>query len=216
MHLIPFSLMCQMEKTEAPPPRFRRKHHQHGSASSSSTSEGSTNSSHSSRRRTDAPYGGLLEEEPVSHIQIPKHTLASAAVNGSCDATQSSQAASSVGENDADTVDVLMIRPNRPAPAEDAAEAPRNGCSDLAVLQLPPELEGLPHSDILSLTSDGRLSISCCRVYREEALLLVLFVCNTTEKPLGDVAVELSCEELEVSCDIVTSQRSFLKYCTSW
>ncbi|XP_026775724.2 AP-4 complex subunit epsilon-1 [Pangasianodon hypophthalmus] len=186
-----------LEKTEAPAPRFRRKHRQHESASSSSTSEASTNSSHSSRRRTDALYDGLLEEEPVTRIQNSNHTLKSTTVNGSCDTTQPSQTTNGLGENEADTFDMLMIRTN--TPAEEASVVPQNGCSDITVLQLPSELEDLPHSDIISLTSDPHMSISCCRVYREDALLLVLFVCNTTETPLRSVAVELSCEELEMA-----------------
>lgn len=157
------------------------------------------NSSHASQRRTDALYNSLLEEEPVTHTQNSNHALTSTTVNGSCDTTQPSLTANGLGENEADLVDMLVIRPN--APAEEASVVPQNGCSDIAVLQLPSELEDLPHSDIISLTSDPHLSISCCRVYREDALLLVLFVCNTTEMPVHDVALELSCEELEVSYD---------------
>lgn len=191
--------MCQLEKTETPAPRFRRKHRQHGSASSSSTSEASTSSSHSSRRKADTLYDDLLEEEPVTHIQGSNRSLTSTAVNGSCHDTQSNQTSNGLCDDRSDTVGMLMIRPKSPAPAEDASVAPPNGCSDLTVPQLPSDLEDLPHSDILSLTSDPHLSISWCRVYREDALLLVLFVCNATETPLRDVAVELSCDELEVS-----------------
>lgn len=191
--------MGQLEKTEAPAPRFRRKHRQHESAtSSSSTSEASTSSAHSSRRRTDTLYDGLLDEEPVTHVQNSELTLTCSTVNGSREATQPSQRADGVAENKSDTADILMIRPN--TPAEDGAIAPRNGCSDLTELHLPSELEDLPHSDILGLTSDLHLSTSCCSVYRDDALLLVLFVCNTMEMPLSGVAVELSCDELEVSC----------------
>lgn len=192
-----------LEKTEAPAPRFRRKHRHHESAasssSSSSTRETSTDSSQSSRRRTDALYDSLLEEEPVTHPQDSNHTstLMSTTVNGSCDTTRPSQTTNGLGENEADTADRLLIRPD--APADQASVAPQNGCPDTTVLHLPSELEDLPRSDVISLTSDPHLSVSCCRVYREDALLLVLFACNTTETPLRDVAVELSCEELEMA-----------------
>lgn len=188
--------MGQLEKTEAPAPRFRRRHRQYESASSSSTSETSSNSSHSSQRRTDTrKYADLLEEEPVTHAQTSEHTLTSTTVNGTCDETQSTQTANGLGENDTNAIDMPLIRPCAPG------EVSRNSCCDVTSLQLPCELEDLPHSDILSLTSDPNLSISYCRVYREDALLLVLFVCNTTETPLRDMTVELSCEELEVSWD---------------
>ncbi|KAF5908276.1 AP-4 complex subunit epsilon-1, partial [Clarias magur] len=194
------SSMSLLEKPETPAPRFRRKHRQHETASlSSSTSETSTNSSQSSRLRTDTLYDGLLEEQPAAHLQNSNHTPTSTTVNGSCGPTQSSRSANGLFESEADTdtVDSLMIRPD--TRAEEASVVPQNGCSDIGVLQLPPELEDLPHSDIVSLTSDPDMSISCCRVYREDALLLVLFVCNTTETPLRDVTVELSFEELEMT-----------------
>ncbi|XP_027019561.1 AP-4 complex subunit epsilon-1 isoform X2 [Tachysurus fulvidraco] len=190
-----------LEKTETPAPRFRRKHRQHESgSSSSSTSETSTNSSHASWRRTDNLYDGLLEEEPVTQfVQNLNHTLKSTTLNGSCDTTQSCATVSQIGldENEADAADVLKISPN--TLAEEASVLPQNGCSDITVLQLPSELEDMPHSDIISLTSDPYLSVSCCRVYREDALLLVLFICNTTEMRLHNVTVELSCEELKMS-----------------
>ncbi|KAK3526291.1 hypothetical protein QTP70_022699 [Hemibagrus guttatus] len=185
-----------LEKTEVPAPRFRQKHRQHESASSSSsTSKGSTNSSHSSRCRTDNLYDALLEEEPIAHVQNSNHNLKSITLNG-CDTPQSCATISPnvLDENEADTVD-MQIRPL----ANDASVVPQNGCSDITVLQLPSELEDLPHSDIISLTSDPHLSISCCRVYKEDALLLVLFICNTTVMPIHNVTVELSCEELEMS-----------------
>lgn len=191
--------LCQLEKTEASAPRFRRKHRQHDSASSLSTSEASTNSSYSSQQRTGSLYDGLLEEEPDPRVQMSNHIMTSSTLNGSCDLTQSytTDSPSALGEPVADTVDMPLIKPN--TLAKDASVVPQNGCSDVTVLQLPSELKELPHSNVISLTSDPNLSISCCRVYREDAVLLVLFICNDTEMLLRNVIVELSCEELEMA-----------------
>ncbi|XP_036432371.1 AP-4 complex subunit epsilon-1 isoform X2 [Colossoma macropomum] len=212
-------------KTEAAAPRFRRKARQHESASTSGTSESSSNSSHSSRSTTDSfLYGGLLEEEPATPIQSSYHTLKPTIANGNHDARQHSQMVSGTSENeDGATViakedkqanssqilgsDMVIVRPSKLA--EEAIVSPRNcskslpstfpHSSDTMVLQLPSELQELPHSDVVSLTSDPHLSVSCCRVFREDALLLVLLLSNPTETALRDVAVELSCEELETA-----------------
>ncbi|XP_072528422.1 AP-4 complex subunit epsilon-1 [Salminus brasiliensis] len=214
-------------KTESVVPRFRRKARQHESASSSSSgaSEISSNSSHSSHSTADSfLYGGLLEEEPATPIQSSYHTLKPTTANGSHDGRQHRQPASGMGENEARAVvstkddkqtnssqilgsDMVIVRPSKLA--EEAIVSPQNNSrplpstsshsSDYMVLQLPSELQGLPHSDVVKLTSDSHLSVSCCRVFREDALLLVLLLSNPTETALRDVAVELSCEELETA-----------------
>ena len=63
---------------------------------------------------------------------------------------------------------------------------------------LPPELRNLPHSDMAPLASDQSLSLSCCRVHREDALVLVLQMSNACGAALLDVSVELQCHELKV------------------
>ncbi|XP_062849431.1 AP-4 complex subunit epsilon-1 [Trichomycterus rosablanca] len=211
-------------KSETPPSRFRRKHRQHDSASSSGTSEASSSSSQSScRSRTDnILYGGLLEEEPATPIQGLNHTKKHATIIGSRDAMQHSQTA--VGRKEAGAFnnvnedkpgilcqilgsDMVIVRPNalseetlvlhqnknKPLPSSDPCS------SDSAVLQLPSELRDRPHSEIISLSSDTCLSVSYCRVFREDALLLVLFLSNLVETPLEDLAVDLGCEEIQTA-----------------
>ncbi|KAG9337022.1 hypothetical protein JZ751_029881 [Albula glossodonta] len=64
---------------------------------------------------------------------------------------------------------------------------------------LPAELEGLPHSELLSLASDRSLSLSACKVYREDVLELILFIRNTGTSPLLDLSLQLNSENLKVS-----------------
>uniref|UniRef100_A0A8B9GW22 Adaptor related protein complex 4 subunit epsilon 1 n=1 Tax=Astyanax mexicanus TaxID=7994 RepID=A0A8B9GW22_ASTMX len=220
--------MSLLGKTEAAAPRFRRKGRHHESASSSSSSgasEMSSNSSHSSHHTADSfLYGGLLEEEPATPIQSLYHTLKSTTANGSLDSRQHSRPASGMGENEGRDIvsvkedkqsnssqilgsDMVIVRPSKMA--EEAVVPPQNSSrplpstsshsSDYMILQLPSELQGLPHSDIVKMTSDSHLSVSCCRVFREDALLLVFLLSNPTETALRDIAVELSCKELETA-----------------
>ncbi|XP_036391210.1 AP-4 complex subunit epsilon-1 [Megalops cyprinoides] len=64
--------------------------------------------------------------------------------------------------------------------------------------RLPLELCELGHSQILNLSSDHTLSLSVCKVYREDALVLVIFICNTSSSPVDEISVQLSSEELKV------------------
>lgn len=164
-------------------------------------------------------YGGLLEEEPATPIQGLNHTKKHA---GSHDATKHSQTA--MGKTEAAALnhanearlgnmfqilgsDMVIVRPNAQAEEGSVSHLNQNKllsssdfCSSDCVV-LPSELEDLPHSEIVSLRSDSCLSISCCRVYREDALLLVLFLSNLVWTPLDELAVDLRCEELQVCHD---------------
>ncbi|KAI4903115.1 hypothetical protein NFI96_015692 [Prochilodus magdalenae] len=218
--------MSLLGKTEAPATRFRRKARQHESASLSGTSGSSSNSSHSSHSTTESfLYGGLLEEEPAKPIQGLYHPLKPTTANGSHDAWQQSQTVSGMREKEVVTPvsakedkqpnssqilgsDMVLVRPSKLVEEEavvslqNCSETPPSTfphSSDSMVLQLPSELQELPHSDIVSLTSDPHLSVSSCRVFREDALLLVLLLSNPTETALRDIVVELSCEELETA-----------------
>lgn len=84
--------------------------------------------------------------------------------------------------------DMVLVRPNT---IQDKYPA------DLTEL-LPADLKELPRSDVISLTSDPSLSLSSCRVFRDESLLLVIFISNCTDTVITDVAVQLTCEGLEV------------------
>ncbi|KAK7117254.1 hypothetical protein R3I94_022723 [Phoxinus phoxinus] len=181
------SSISLLGKSEAPPPRFRKKPRPHESSSSSSgTSERSSDSSsRSSRTTTDSfLYGSLLEEEPVTSTSTTSNGL--------------SQNKHTEGDRHANTSqilgsDMVIVRPNT---IQD--RHPPSASSDLTAL-LPSEIKDLPHSDVISLTSDPNLSLASCRMFRDEALLLVIFICNCTDTVIKDVAVQLTCEELETA-----------------
>ncbi|KAL1247148.1 hypothetical protein QQF64_022524, partial [Cirrhinus molitorella] len=190
------SSMSLLGKSEAPPPRFRKKPRPLDSSSSSSsgTSERSSDSSsRSSRSMTDNfLYGSLLEEEPATSISAFDHTPKSTTANGLAENTDAKE------DRRANTSqilggDMVIVRPNT---IQDKHPPPAS--SDLTAL-LPADLKDLPHSDVISLTSDPSLSLCSCRVFRDEALLLVIFISNCTESVVKDVAVQLGCEELETA-----------------
>ncbi|KAA0724674.1 AP-4 complex subunit epsilon-1 [Triplophysa tibetana] len=180
-------------KSEAPPPRFRRKPRPHASSSSSSgASERSSESSHSSRSTADSfHYGNLLEEEPTTikpSSDVTKHNHIRA--NGpeqNKDADVAVETDRGVNTSHILGSDMVLVRPNT---IQDKYPA------DLTEL-LPADLKELPRSDVISLTSDPSLYLSSCRVFRDESLLLVIFISNCTDTAITDVAVQLTCEGLE-------------------
>ncbi|XP_057185664.1 AP-4 complex subunit epsilon-1 isoform X1 [Triplophysa rosa] len=179
-------------KSEAPPPRFRRKPRPHASSSSSGASERSSDSSHSSRSTADSfLYGNLLEEEPTTikpSSDVTKHNHIRA--NGpeqNKDAGVAVETDRGVNTSHILGSDMVLVRPNT---IQDKYPA------DLTEL-LPADLKELPRSDVISLTSDPSLSLSSCRVFRDESLLLVIFLSNCTDTAITDVAVQLTCEGLE-------------------
>ncbi|XP_067293363.1 AP-4 complex subunit epsilon-1 [Pseudorasbora parva] len=184
------SSISLLGKFDAPPPRFRKKPRPHESSSSSGTSERSSDSSsRSSHSTTDSfLYGSLLEEEPAKSISTPKSTTA----NGL------GQNKHPEGDRRTNTSQILGSEMVIVRPSTIQDKHPPSTSSDLTTL-LPLEIKDLPHSDVVSLTSDPSLSLASCRMFRDEALLLVIFVCNCTETVIKDVVVQLTCEELETA-----------------
>ncbi|XP_048112066.1 AP-4 complex subunit epsilon-1 [Alosa alosa] len=207
---------CLMGKPEASSSqRFRRKQKNTDSASSSS------GSSHSSRGANHFLYSSLLEEGPVSPIMLtqnsvaqPKHKEANStlsegdmpflpAANGLAEGHDpeapaslmlANEALSSAGGGARDSpslmggMELVQPCPLTPDPSHRSLSS-----------HLPPELQNLPCSDCASLASDGCLALSCCRVHREDALVLVLLMANTGGATLLDVSVELQCPQLKVA-----------------
>lgn len=175
-------------KSEAPPPRFRKKPHPHGSSLSSSSSSGTSEKSSSSRtshNTTDSfLYGSLLEEQPAGFNHAPK-TITANGLEQNKDTKEDRRTNTSqiLGS------DMVIVRPN-------TIQHNPSTSSDLTAL-LPADLKDLPHSDVIGLTSDTSLRLSSCRVFRDEALLLVIFISNCTETDIRDVAVQLNCDQLE-------------------
>ncbi|XP_052397551.1 AP-4 complex subunit epsilon-1-like isoform X1 [Carassius gibelio] len=181
------SAMSLLGKSEAPPPRFRKKPRPHSSSSSSGTSERSSESS--SHCTTDSfLYGRLLEEEPATSISAFSHTPKSSTANGLARNEDRRTNTSQILGGD-----LVLVRPNT---IQDKHPPPES--SDLTAL-LPADLKDLPHSDVIRLTSEPSLSLSSCRLFRDEAVLLVILISNCTETEIKDVAVQLTCDELETA-----------------
>ncbi|XP_026110031.1 AP-4 complex subunit epsilon-1-like [Carassius auratus] len=187
------SSVSLLGRSEAPPPRFRKKPRPHESSSSGTSEKSSGSSCRSSHHTTDIfLYGSFLEEEPATSKSAFDHTPKSTTANGL------SQNKDTKEDKHANTSqifggDMVIVRPSTIQDKHPPSES-----SDLTAL-LPADLKDLPHSDVISLTSDPSLSLSSCRLFRDEALLLLIFISNCTETVIKDVAVQLTCEELKTA-----------------
>lgn len=195
------SIFPQLGKSEAPPPRFRRKPRPHASSSSSGASERSSDSSRSSRSTADGfLHGNLMEEEPTTPApssDVTKHNhIRANGLQQKKDADVAVETDRGVNTSHILGSDMVLVRPST---IQDTRHA------DLTEL-LPADLKELPRSDVIGLTSDPSVSLSSCRVFRDESLLLVVFISNCVDTAVTDVAVQLTCEELEVC------KRVFINY----
>ncbi|XP_036824744.1 AP-4 complex subunit epsilon-1 [Oncorhynchus mykiss] len=211
--------VCLMGRAETAPRHFRRKPR---GESSSGASEGSSNSSHSSRSAAvdNLLLSNLLDSTTVASEggaattttpqQTSQRTLDHTTSNGNPHVEGTEQRVEAGGP-------LSLIRGNgmvavvppthtqtdpqtqqdlHPAPA---LERPR----DLPLAShLPAELSGLARSEFTPLCSDqdSSLALSACRVYKEDALVLLVFISNNNDSALHQMVLQLTCKELEISC----------------
>lgn len=78
---------------------------------------------------------------------------------------------------------------------ESSQQTPKDWCLSSHV---PAELSGLPCSEITPLSSSQSLHLSACHVQKEDALILLLFIHNSSSSDVRQMRVELHSDELEV------------------
>ncbi|XP_055365834.1 AP-4 complex subunit epsilon-1 [Betta splendens] len=130
---------------------------------------------------TSAPTSNSLISLPstVDHLlctnlleKTPELSEVHAAANGTCDVE-----AALVSHEDSNTPQDLCLSSHLPA-----------------------ELSELFHSEISPLCSTQSLHLSACYVQKEDSLILVIFITNSSDFAVHDVHVDLDSEQLEVSC----------------
>lgn len=191
----------QMGKAEPTPQRFRRK----ATGSSAGASEQSSNPSHSSHYNTvdNMLCNNLLDSTTAPSdvgVFTPRHasrlSQGLATTNGTFDAEGDSKGGEAIGERPPS-----VIRGNGTVTVP-AAHTDPDGDEDLSFSShLPAELSGLAHSDITLLCTHQSLALSACHVQREDAVLLVTFISNSShcaaqqmqlQMTSGEVVVQLS------------------------
>ncbi|XP_056137816.1 AP-4 complex subunit epsilon-1 [Lampris incognitus] len=193
-----------MGKTEPMPGRFRRK--ARGQDMSSGASEQPLNHPTALVNAAHSTVDSLLCNSLVystttsnMEVSTPKQspTLSQSLItdNGTCDVegdstedTVKGSAPSLIRDNGMMTVDpIIHTDPGKP--------------KDLGYnSHMPAELHGLSCSEIVPLCSNQSLTLSACHIQREDALLLVIFIANSSDLDVQQVLLQMTSGELEVAC----------------
>lgn len=188
-----------MGKPEPTPQRFRRK--AKGQRSSPAATEQISDSVASAQSNVDSLLCNNLLDSSITTEEVvspPEQTCdltqGLATANGSCDAEAEltdgdikGTEPSLIGDNDLVAAD--------PAPHEDP-DRPTDLC---LTSHLPAELSELCHSDITPLCTIQSLDLSACHVQKDDSLVLVLFVSNSSDSAIKHVLLHLDSEQIEVT-----------------
>ncbi|XP_019934196.2 AP-4 complex subunit epsilon-1 [Paralichthys olivaceus] len=190
------SPMCLMGKPEPTPSRFRGKKKIQGS--SPSTIEQTP----SSLVSTPSTVDNLLCNDPLDITSEPTVSLSKITselspgiitpANGTCD-VEANLTGSDVNESNPLLSEDDGLAAADPTPHEDP-DRPKDLCLSS---HLPAELCGLGHSEITPLCTNQSLDLSACHVQKEDSLVLVIFISNSSA--IQQILLDLHSEQLEVS-----------------
>uniref|UniRef100_A0A3P8U3W4 Adaptor related protein complex 4 subunit epsilon 1 n=1 Tax=Amphiprion percula TaxID=161767 RepID=A0A3P8U3W4_AMPPE len=194
------SSVCLMGKSEPTTQRFRRKAKGHSTASS--TSEQVSNSVISPPSTVDNLLcNNLLDSNITSELAVSSPQLTSrlsqglAATNGTCDTD------TELPESDRKESKPAVIRDSYVVAADPAPHEDPDRPKDLDLSShLPAELSELSHSEITHLCTNQNLELSVCHVQKEDSLLLIVFISNSSDSAVQQILVQVDSDELEVSC----------------
>lgn len=186
----------QMGKSELTSQRFRRKAKAQGS--SAGASEQISNSLVTSPSTVDNLLcNNLLDSNITSEPGVSSQKQTSrlarglATANGTCDVE---------GElTDIKGSKPSLIRDNGMVAADPAPHENPDGRKDLCLSShLPAELSGLSCSEIIPLCCNQSLDLSACHVQKEDSLVLVVFMTNSSDSDIQQILLQFDSEVLEV------------------
>ncbi|KAM3869685.1 AP-4 complex subunit epsilon-1 [Diretmus argenteus] len=192
--------VCLMGKSDPTPQRFRRK--AKGQDSPSGASEQSSNSSHSTHSAVDNLLcNNLLDSTITSDSTVstpgPTSPLSQGltTTNGTCGVERDSVEGSVTHSSPS------LLRGKGLVTVDPTAHKDPDRPTDLCLSShLPEELCGLSRSQITPLCSNQSLALSACHVHKDDALLLVIFIANSSDSAIQQMLLQIDSEELEVCC----------------
>uniref|UniRef100_A0A669B0C1 AP-4 complex subunit epsilon n=1 Tax=Oreochromis niloticus TaxID=8128 RepID=A0A669B0C1_ORENI len=192
------SSVSLMGKSEPTPQRFRRKAKGQGPGSSFNASEQISSSLISPPSAVDNLLcNNLLDSNNASELAEQTSQLSQrlTTANGTCHTEAELTEPDTKGCNPALRRDNCVVAAD-PGPHDDPGRL-TEVCLDS---YLPAELSGLSHSEIAPLCANQSLNLSACHVQKEDSLILVVFIINSSESAIQQMLLQVDSEELEVSC----------------
>ncbi|KAM3609182.1 uncharacterized protein V6R79_010826 [Siganus canaliculatus] len=188
------SSVTLMGKSEPTNQRFRRKAKSQGLSSDSS--ERIPNSFPPTPSAVDhLLYDSLLDSNVTSQLAASSPTQTSQPCQGLTDAHSTCDAEITDANIPGSHSSVIQDNGITAHPDPDRSKDPSLSCL------IPADLAGLSHSEITPLCTNQSLDLSACHVQREDSLVLVIFVYNSSCSDIQQIGLELDSEELEVSCE---------------
>ncbi|MGH0132215.1 UNVERIFIED_CONTAM: hypothetical protein FKN15_021636 [Acipenser sinensis] len=191
--------LCLMGKSENTSQRFRRKTNK--TQESSNASEKFSNSSISSRSTVESLMDNNILENTSSEQETELTTL-----------NQSSSQASEF--QDSTTPDGLLGLLNQEKQEKQDMSSDPSGQApslftggDMVILQPScaaaeneqPPSTGLAHSGVQGLCSNESIAVSACKIYKDDSVVLVVFITNQSTSAIKDIMVRFAPTELKVS-----------------
>lgn len=199
--------LCLMGKSENTSQRFRRKTNK--TQESSNASEKFSNSSISSRSTVESLMDNNILENTSSEQETELTTLNQSSSKASefQDSTtpdgllnggeQEKQDMSSDPSGKAPSLftggDMVILQPSCAAAENEQPPATRPPPS------LPTELSQLAHSGVQGLCSNESIAVSACKIYKDDSVVLVVFITNQSTSAIKDIMVRFAPTELKVS-----------------
>lgn len=187
-----------MGKAEPTPQRFRRKAKAQGT--SAAASEQTSNSLITPPTTVDNLLCNNLldttvasEPEVSSSDQTSQLTQGLTTANGTCDVGE-------LADSDIKGTKPSLIRDNGMVTADPAPHEEQTVPKDLCLSShLPAELSGFSCSEITPLCCNQSLDLSACHVQKEDSLVLVVFMTNSSDSDIQQILLQFDSEELEVN-----------------
>uniref|UniRef100_A0A3Q0S741 AP-4 complex subunit epsilon-1 C-terminal domain-containing protein n=1 Tax=Amphilophus citrinellus TaxID=61819 RepID=A0A3Q0S741_AMPCI len=187
------SSVSLMGKSEPTPQRFRRK--AKGQGTSSNTSEQISNSLISPPCTVDNLLcNNLLDSNNTSEpaVSSPEQTSqlsqSLTTANGTCDTE------AELTDTDTKGCDPVLHRDNCVVAADPGPhEHPDRPKEMYLDSYLPAELSGLLHSEISPLCTNQSMNLSACHVQREDLLVFVVFIMNSSDSAIQQMLFQVSC-----------------------
>ncbi|XP_061891354.1 AP-4 complex subunit epsilon-1 isoform X1 [Entelurus aequoreus] len=182
-----------MGKSELTPQRFSRK--AKGEVTSSEVSKQTSNS-------VDNLLCNILLDsnvDPEASLPSPRQT--SQTSYGSAAAKDIALIDNERPESDMKRPETCLIRDNGLVAADSAETEEPFRTKDMCLASyLPADCIGTTYSEITHLCSSHCVDLSACHVHKEDCLVLVVFISNTSASLVQRLVVQLDSEEVEVSC----------------
>lgn len=177
------SSMSLMGKPEQVPQRLRRK-------------PKTENSSSATERPSASPVPTSTSVDNLLCNDIPTNIIPEASKETPAQCEASRNCNDDVIDSKQSPVQINGVETTLETVENEITDRHKDECPSVC---LPAKLSELPHSEIIMLCSNQIVDLSACHVEKDDDVVLVIFISNTSDCGLENLLLQVSSEQLEVS-----------------